>query len=455
MRKWLLLRQITGQIIQLVVDQTNLSREEVLERIRQLERSFNYHVDGLDDEPDPTFPKLLAQELRVDLGDPAGYLYPELIYDEAPLFVRVIPLITVDKERIKTTLRNLTLELEPQIRTFCKLTKNHPIGLSEELRYLTRAQGQLFVKDGIVIQFEAYDDYNPVFKEDFERDYVEDFKLEFLQNATLEDIIDRTELYRTFTDYKIIRTDDPNKTYIPYSLLDKVKEHPPDWASFDEENFRGYLQFPYITLESLQVTPELENLSFYNPFVKEIVGTEALQYCHNLKEIIIIDEIETLEKLTFPPHLSLANLELLEIGGTSLKKEEFDLSFLQNSPKLRQIQFNTDDAFIWKLVLPPFDNHALLEEIYIAIRRLKSIELSSPWYCPNLRKVTLFSDQLETIDLTPFKYCSGLQEFLCSNRLKNLDLSPLKHCTDLRELDVGGNRVETLDLSPLRHCNNL
>jgi hypothetical protein len=520
------LKQTADQIIQLIVDQTNLPKVEVLDMIHQLQRSFNCPVDELKHENDPTFPKLLAQELNVDLGDPTNYLYSELIYDKDPLFVRVIPLTTVNKAKIKTTLRSMVLELEKEIRillngleretgykqysadqiiqliidqsalprdkiltginnlrrdpklspdelkhdnpTVPKLLAQElnirlPPGLSEELMLLTRAR--IFVRNGILFYFRSYSDmikYDPVFFDDGKEKYFEDFKCASLINSTLEAIIDQTELFRTFSDYQIIRTSDPTKTFIPHSLVDKF---PPDWSvswSGLSPNYYGFVQFPYITLESLITTPELKSLSFYNPWVKEIVGTEALQYCSNLKKIHIFDQIETLTDLYFPPTLSLPNLELLDIGGTILQLDEFDLSFLQHSPKLQHILLHMARSYpssrlhVKKLILPPFPDHPFLEEIEIGIHFLGSIVLNSPWNCPNLRKITITTFQIETLNLIGLKHCSGLRVLnLCANNLKLLDLSPLKHCSALRELDLRSNCLKSLDLSPLHHCPDL
>ena len=91
----------------MIQKQTRVTREEILERIEKLSKSLRYNHERkiLTDKEqvgeDPTIPKLLAQELNVDLGDPMDYLYYELIYDEEPLLVRIIPFVTINKETKK------------------------------------------------------------------------------------------------------------------------------------------------------------------------------------------------------------------------------------------------------------------------------------------------------------------------------------------------------------------
>ncbi|MFX0199016.1 MAG: hypothetical protein ACFFCW_23075 [Candidatus Hodarchaeota archaeon] len=108
--------QTTEQIIQKVVQQTNLQRKEVLERIEQLRQSLKYgSEDDILLDADPTIPKLFAQELNVDLGDPMDYLYTELIFDNWQLFARIIPLTTINKEKIIKKLKTIGPELEARL----------------------------------------------------------------------------------------------------------------------------------------------------------------------------------------------------------------------------------------------------------------------------------------------------------------------------------------------------
>lgn len=85
------MEQSTDQIIQLIIDQTNFSKSDIIEKIDLLGFALEYHLKGEEDEIDPIFLKLLAQELNVDLGEPSDYLYTELIYDKSPILVRIIP----------------------------------------------------------------------------------------------------------------------------------------------------------------------------------------------------------------------------------------------------------------------------------------------------------------------------------------------------------------------------
>ncbi|MFX1284465.1 MAG: leucine-rich repeat domain-containing protein [Promethearchaeota archaeon] len=441
--------QIADQIIQLIVQQTGLSREQILASVQLLQRSLQPHIKEFDNYNDPTFPQLLAQELNVDLGDPTNYLYVELLFDEAPLIVRVIPFTTVNKDKIKATLRAMILECEPLIRDKFKLSENQQITLTDELSFMCGPyahpeQGQLYVQDGTEFSFRAYESWA-------------NFDGEFDHIRVLEDFIDHAELYRTFIDYQIVRTADPTKTFIPYSLLNKVMNFPPDWAAFDPENRFSSLEFPYITLESFRATPDLKSLLINNPRVKEIIGVEALHNSPLLSIISIFQKSISLEVLNFPPFLSLPNLELIHLQFDSkLRNDFFDLSFLYNCPKLRQIEFYINHSPSFKqLLLPPLNHHSHLEEIRIGSHS-ESVVLSPPWDCPNLKILEICTRLIETLDLTPLSHCPKLQELdLSCNRFVTLNLSPLRHCQKLQKLNLSSNCLTSLDLTPLENHSSL
>ena len=322
----------TNQIIQMIANQRELTREEVRSRIELLKESLFYDIDGRTDEDDPTIAKLLAQELNVDLGDPTNYLYTELLYDKPPICVRIIPFVTIDKEQIKQKLFNLGFQLEDEIRrdglpsSLEDMEKCHPIG--KIFMYEKLVGGRYFVKEGILLCINRYSDLDD----------------ETIINDTFEYIVDQAELYRTFHDYQIVRTTDPNKIYLPFSIMDKVYFHPPEWAStyhLEKKNRGESLQFPYVNLESLKITKHIEDLSFINTCTKEIIGIDALQYCPSLVEIHIKTE---LENLNFPPSLNLLNLKMLIIHYTrSPTPSTLDLTFLKNSPMLEAFFIPTTD----------------------------------------------------------------------------------------------------------------
>eukprot|EP00184_Porphyridium_aerugineum_P004042 CAMPEP_0184708088 /NCGR_PEP_ID=MMETSP0313-20130426/37596_1 /TAXON_ID=2792 /ORGANISM="Porphyridium aerugineum, Strain SAG 1380-2" /LENGTH=1180 /DNA_ID=CAMNT_0027169669 /DNA_START=1022 /DNA_END=4564 /DNA_ORIENTATION=- len=89
---------------------------------------------------------------------------------------------------------------------------------------------------------------------------------------------------------------------------------------------------------------------------------------------------------------------------------------------------------------------------------LKSIDLSPLEQIPEvqIKEVSLVANSLETIDLTPLKYCKSLTALMMNgNQLKSVDLRPLKHCKNLERLWMHNNKLETIDLKPLGHCEAL
>ncbi|MFX0199015.1 MAG: leucine-rich repeat domain-containing protein [Candidatus Hodarchaeota archaeon] len=269
----------------------------------------------------------------------------------------------------------------------------------------------------------------------------------------LDDIIHQAELYRTFTDYKICRTADPEKTYIPYSLFDKMYINPPDWVSpIGDENRIGSIKFPYITLEAID--PDVEALVFKNSATKEIVGIEALQGHQNLQTIYIDDKHSSLEKLDFPSDLFLPKLEHLEVRGVSPRN--LDLSFIQNCSNIQTIIIRIwpTSSSTHEITIPSL-NHHFLE--YIAISGgFESITLTPSWYCPNLQGLYLSHNPIETINLGALANCPSLEVFLLNDyQGRTLNLDPLQHCPDLEELSLYHSQIEEIDLSPLKHCSNL
>ncbi|MFX0125267.1 MAG: hypothetical protein ACFFAE_16690 [Candidatus Hodarchaeota archaeon] len=139
-----------GHIIEKIVQQTDFKREEVLEQIERLGRSLKYGTDksSVIDE-DPTIPQLLVQEMNVDLGDPVDYLYVELLFDQYPQYARIIPFITVNKEKIK---RILGKYVEKPKKWIPKEDEVAPVILAVEPTVL---------RDGILVHYEEYSTTHP------------------------------------------------------------------------------------------------------------------------------------------------------------------------------------------------------------------------------------------------------------------------------------------------------
>lgn len=429
------------QIIQKIQDQTNLSREEIVPEIQRLKMSLKPEEEFFDD--DSPFLKLLAQELNVDLEDPTDYLYTELIFDQWPLFVRIIPFATIDKEKIVITLNKLMLKLEKELRRRGErkpLIDYEPSATYSERifdaisHWSTPSHGTLFICDGILANFDFYSNHD-------------------LGTFSLETIVHQATLLRTFSDYQIVRSADSSKVYLPYSLVHKTFHHPPDWASVDGENREGWLQFSYISLASLELFPDLEGLNLGHTCAIEIIDTDALRHCPQLTEIALCDFHENVEQFAFPSHLPLPHLELLEIVATHL--QFLDLSFLRDCVNISHIHIASNRR-IKKITLPPFDKHALLHTFDLNSNHLTSLELFPPWNCPHLHTVNLYYNQLEHFDLSTLSTCSNLQVInLGRNQLTYLDLTPLRQCTELQDLSLHRNNLTTIDLTPLQSCLHL
>ncbi|GJQ15778.1 hypothetical protein GpartN1_g7569.t1 [Galdieria partita] len=81
--------------------------------------------------------------------------------------------------------------------------------------------------------------------------------------------------------------------------------------------------------------------------------------------------------------------------------------------------------------------------------------LSAVW-APQLREISLASNQLESIDLGPLADCINLESLLLnSNKLGSINLKPLSSCTKLEKLWLHHNQLVTVSLEPLKECINL
>ncbi|EME26755.1 hypothetical protein Gasu2_14110 [Galdieria sulphuraria] len=81
--------------------------------------------------------------------------------------------------------------------------------------------------------------------------------------------------------------------------------------------------------------------------------------------------------------------------------------------------------------------------------------LSAVW-APQLREISLASNQLESVDLSPLADCINLESVLLNcNKLRNINLEPLSSCTKLEKLWLHHNQLLTISLEPLRECSSL
>ncbi len=88
---------------------------------------------------------------------------------------------------------------------------------------------------------------------------------------------------------------------------------------------------------------------------------------------------------------------------------------------------------------------------------ISEIDLLPIIWCENLESLSLRSNSLTKIDLSPIKTAGkNLKAIrLSHNRLQEIGLEPLSSCPNLEELSLSENQLKRVDLSPLFHCPNL
>jgi Leucine-rich repeat (LRR) protein len=92
--------------------------------------------------------------------------------------------------------------------------------------------------------------------------------------------------------------------------------------------------------------------------------------------------------------------------------------------------------------------------INLDLRDIAEVDLSPLIWCENLESLTLRSNSLTEIDLSPLeKVGKNLKALrLNHNRLQEINLQPLSFCPKLEEVSLSENRLKRVNLSPLFQC---
>ena len=96
-------------------------------------------------------------------------------------------------------------------------------------------------------------------------------------------------------------------------------------------------------------------------------------------------------------------------------------------------------------------------KINLDLRNISEIDLLPIIWCENLESLSLRSNSLTEIDLSPLESAGkNLRAIrLGHNRLQKIGLEPLSSCPNLEEVSLSENQLKRVDLSPLFQCPNL
>lgn len=143
-----------------------------------------------------------------------------------------------------------------------------------------------------------------------------------------------------------------------------------------------------------------------------------------------------------------------ELDLESSRIHEFSFEDVQNLDELQRISLGSNE--LRKIDLTPLAGNTNLKELILYMNHLESIDLSPLASCPNLEYLDLTCNDLETIDLAPLSSClklSGLN--IGANKTSELDLSPISECKEMEVLNIDGMNLREIDLSPLRGFTKL
>ena len=95
--------------------------------------------------------------------------------------------------------------------------------------------------------------------------------------------------------------------------------------------------------------------------------------------------------------------------------------------------------------------------ISLDLRNIAQVDLMPLIWCENLETLSIRSNSITEIDLSPLEKCGKSLKVLNlgHNRLQEIDLEPLSSCPNLQEISLLDNRLKRVDLSPLFQCGNL
>jgi len=101
-----------------------------------------------------------------------------------------------------------------------------------------------------------------------------------------------------------------------------------------------------------------------------------------------------------------------------------------------------------------FDDN--VTSIDLSIHSIESIDLSPLKSCTSLQELDLSNNTLNCINFSPLKSCTSFKHlFLMENPNEETDFTPLKSCTNLEILGLDRNLFEHIDLSFLKPCTKL
>jgi len=99
---------------------------------------------------------------------------------------------------------------------------------------------------------------------------------------------------------------------------------------------------------------------------------------------------------------------------------------------------------------------SMLENLSLGSNELDSIDLSPLSSCGRLEVLNFYGNQLSSVDLSPLVDCTNLWWLrLQENQLTTIDLTPLSSCINLEMLSLEDNFLTSIDLAPLAYCTNL
>ncbi|MFW9767255.1 MAG: leucine-rich repeat domain-containing protein [Candidatus Thorarchaeota archaeon] len=92
--------------------------------------------------------------------------------------------------------------------------------------------------------------------------------------------------------------------------------------------------------------------------------------------------------------------------------------------------------------------------INLDVRDIAEIDLLPIIWCENLESISIRSNNLTEIDLSPLEKVGRNVKAvrLSHNRIQEIDLEPLSSCPNLEEFSITENRLKRIDLSPLFQC---
>lgn len=119
---------------------------------------------------------------------------------------------------------------------------------------------------------------------------------------------------------------------------------------------------------------------------------------------------------------------------------EIHIRYVTTSGLEKSVRYDTDET-----------------RINLDVRDIAEVDLLPLIWCENLESVSIRSNSLTEIDLTPFeKVGRNLKALrLSHNRIQEIDLEPLSFCPSLEEFSISENSLKRVDLSPLFQCPSL